>query len=116
MGNPMAPTSVAGLLLAGGQGRRLSPDKGWCEVAGVPIISRVLGVLNEKGRRRFAGLLALQWGRGGLERLSEITGLSRPTIRRGRAEVQKVERSMERGRVRTAGAGRPLAEKNSLGC
>ena len=79
-------------------------------------ISRVLGVLNEKGRRRFAGLLALQWGRGGLERLSEITGLSRPTIRRGRAEVQKVERSMERGRVRTAGAGRPLAEKNSLGC
>jgi hypothetical protein len=61
-------------------------------------------------------LLALQWGRGSLARLGEITGLSHPTIRRGRVEVQQVERSGERGRVRKAGAGRPRAEKNSLGC
>jgi hypothetical protein len=50
-------------------------------------INRVLVTLNEKSRRRFVGLLALQWGRGSIERLSEITGLSRPNIRRGRAEV-----------------------------
>lgn len=79
-------------------------------------INRVLGVLHEKGRRRFVGLLALQWGRGGLTHLSQITGLSRPTIRRGRDEVQKGERATERTRVRRAGAGRPLAEKNSQGC
>jgi len=79
-------------------------------------INRVLGVLHEKGRRRFVGLLALQWGRGGLAQLGQITGLSRPTIRRGRDEVQKAEQAAERVRVRRAGAGRPLAEKNSRTC
>jgi hypothetical protein len=79
-------------------------------------INRVLAVLHEKGRRRVVGLLALQWGRGGLTQLSQITGLSRPTIRRGRDEVQKVERATERVRVRRAGAGRPLTEKNSQVC
>lgn len=71
--------------------------------------------LNEKSRRRFAGLLALQWGRGGIERLSQITGLSRPTIRRGRDEVQRGERGSERGRVRRTGAGQPAVEKNARG-
>ena len=79
-------------------------------------INRVLGMLHEKGRRRLAGLLALQWGRGGPTQLSQITGLSRPTIRRGRAEVQKAERAADRIRVRRVGAGRPLAEKNSRAC
>ncbi len=79
-------------------------------------INRVLMTLNEKSRRRFAGVFALQWGRGGVERLSQITGLSRPTIRRGRDEVQRVERRTERGRVRRAGAGRRAVEKNTLAC
>jgi len=79
-------------------------------------INRVLVTLNEKSRRRFVGLLALQWGRGGVERLNEITGLSRPTIRRGRAEVQKVEAAGTPNRIRRAGAGRLRIEKNSLGC
>jgi hypothetical protein len=75
-------------------------------------INRVLLTLNEKSRRRFAGLLALQWGRGGIERFHRITGLSHPTIRRGRAEVQKVERRTEQGRIRRAGAGQPAVEKS----
>ena len=81
-------------------------------------INRVLTILNEKSRRRFTGLLALQGGRGGVEHLSQITGLSRPTIRRGRAEVQSTERRTESGRVRRAGAGagRPAVEKNIRGC
>ena len=29
-------------------------------------INRVVSGLDEKSRRRFAGLLALQWGRGGI--------------------------------------------------
>ena len=77
-------------------------------------INQVISLLHEKGRRQFVGLLALQWGRGGLERLSIITGLSRPTIRRGREEVQRKERQSEQNRVRKRGAGRKLVEKNSL--
>jgi hypothetical protein len=77
-------------------------------------INQVIGLLHEKGRRQFVGLLALQWGWGGVERLSVITGLSRPTIRCGRDEVQRKERQSERDRVRKRGAGRKLVEKNSL--
>ena len=77
-------------------------------------INQVLSLLHEKGRRQFVGLLALQWGRGGLEQLHVLTGLSHPTIRRGRAEVQRKERQAERTRVRKAGAGRQRVEKNSL--
>lgn len=77
-------------------------------------INQVVSLLHEKGRRQFVGLLALQWGRGGVERIRMITGLSRPTIRRGRAEVQRKERPSEQNRVRTRGAGRKLVEKNNL--
>jgi hypothetical protein len=78
-------------------------------------INQVVSLLHEKGRRQFVGLLALQWGRGGVERLSLITGMSRPTIRRGRREVQRKERPAARQRVRKPGAGRPRVEKNSPG-
>jgi len=78
-------------------------------------INRLVLALDEKNRRRLAGLLAWQWGRGGISLLSQITGLSLTTIRRGRDEVQHVERSSARGRVRKAGAGRSRVEKNSRG-
>jgi hypothetical protein len=77
-------------------------------------INRVVAGLDEKNRRRFVGLLALQWGRGGIERLIEITGISRNTICRGRAEVQRADRATA-GRVRRAGAGRTPSEKNTQG-
>jgi hypothetical protein len=77
-------------------------------------INRIVAGLDEKNRRRFAGLLALQWGRGGIARLIEITGISRNTICRGRAEVQRADRATA-GRVRQTGAGRPAVEKNSPG-
>ena len=76
-------------------------------------INQVLSLLHEKGRRQFVGLLAPQWGRGSIEQLSEITGLSRPTIRRGKNEVQRKERQATQGRIRKRGAGRQLVEKNS---
>ena len=79
-------------------------------------INRVLARLDEKGRRRLAGLLALQGGRGSIEELSVITGLSRPTIRKGRDEVQRGEAKADRKRVRAIGAGRPRIEKNTLTC
>jgi hypothetical protein len=78
-------------------------------------INQVISLLHEKGRRQFVGLLALQWGRGSLEKLSLITGLSRPTIRRGREEVQKEERKSGQNRIRASGAGRKVVEKNNPG-
>ena len=74
-------------------------------------INRVLVTLNEKNRRRFVGLLALQRGRGGVQALAWITGLSRNTIRRGRGEVRRADRLAG---VRQTGAGRKAVEKNSL--
>src|SRR5215467_1981105 len=76
-------------------------------------INRVVAGLDEQNRRRFVGLLALQWGRGGIARLIEITGISRNTICRGRDELQRADRSTT-GRLRRSGAGRPTVEKNSL--
>jgi hypothetical protein len=76
-------------------------------------INRVLVTLDEKNRRRFVGLLALQWGWGGVQRLIEITGLSRNTIVRGRTELQHPRRAPRIRRVRQAGAGRKRVEKNS---
>ena len=73
-------------------------------------INRVLVTLNEKNRRRFAGLLAVEHGRGGIQALTAITGLSRNTIRRGCAEVRRTDRLMT---VRQAGGGRPAIEKNA---
>ena len=72
-------------------------------------INRVVATFDEKSRRRFAGLLALQLGRGGLERAHEITGLSRTTIRLGREEVRRTDRNPS---VRRAGGGRLAVEKN----
>ncbi len=78
-------------------------------------INRVLATLDERNRRRFVGLLALQRGWGGVQRLVEITGLSRNTIVRGRLELQHPPRAPKTTRVRQAGAGRKRAEKNSRG-
>jgi hypothetical protein len=69
----------------------------------------VLAAFDEKGRRRFVGLLALQLGRGGVQLAHEITGLSRVTIRVGRDEISRTDRVAG---VRHSGAGRPAFEKS----
>lgn len=74
-------------------------------------INRVLATLDEKNRRRFVGLLALQADHGGIQGLIEITGLSRNTICRGRAEIQRAEPRVVRDRVRQPGGGRQAVEK-----
>jgi hypothetical protein len=72
-------------------------------------INRVIAALDERNRRRFAGLWAVQWGWGGITRIATITGLSRPTIARGRREVEAHARPTHRIRLR--GAGRSRVEK-----
>jgi hypothetical protein len=76
-------------------------------------INRVLATLDERGRRLLVGLLAQQHGRGGLELLFQITGLSRNTIRRGLREIQAGVPGTTQ-RIRQAGAGRPRVEKKHL--
>jgi hypothetical protein len=73
-------------------------------------VNRVMATFDEKGRRRFAGLLALQLGRGGVQLAHEITGLSRMTIRAGQKEISRTDRTAG---VRRVGAGRPAVEKNN---
>lgn len=75
-------------------------------------INRVLATLDERNRRRFVGLLAAQWGRGGIQRLIEITGMSRNTICRGREDIQHPGRALT-GRTRRPGAGRTRVEKST---
>lgn len=49
---------------------------------------RVLGTLNEYQARLFVAERALALGRGGISRLAKLTGMSRPTIANGAAELQ----------------------------
>jgi hypothetical protein len=61
--------------------------------------------LDERGRRLFAAGEAVVAGWGGLETVSEITGLARSTI--GRAKKELDAAPLPKGRIRRKGAGRP---------
>ena len=77
-------------------------------------INRVFVTLDELRRRQFVGLLALQWGRGGIQRLIEITGMSRNTIERGRDDIAHTQAAVGQGRIRRPGGGRTRLEKSRL--
>jgi len=73
---------------------------------------RVLGTLNEAQARLYVAEKALELGRGGISRLAELTGMSRPTIYKGAAEL-RAKRSVlaaEVGRIRRVGGGRKRVE------
>ncbi len=74
---------------------------------------RVLGTLNEYQARLFAAEKAVELGRGGISRLSKLTGMSRVTITQGVAELQGKGRlrPAQRGQVRKPGAGRKRVEE-----
>jgi hypothetical protein len=73
---------------------------------------RVLGTLNEYQARLFVAERAIELGRGGISRLTQLTGMSRPTISKGMAEVrgQGPLLSAAAGRIRRPGAGRHKVE------
>lgn len=75
-------------------------------------INLLLSILDEKRRRLFAGFWAMVYGRGGIERLAVITGLSRTTIRRGRREFLHPE-NIDPSRIRKPGGGRKRIEKKT---
>ena len=71
-----------------------------------------MGTLNEYQARLFAAEKALELGRGGISRVSELTGMSRVTITGGVRELRGRQRlrSVETGRVRAPGGGRKKVE------
>src|SRR5579884_3311625 len=60
--------------------------------------------LDERGRRLFAAAEVRTAGRGGLALVSQITGLARSTINRGKKDLDA--QPLPKGRVRRAGGGR----------
>lgn len=78
---------------------------------------RVLGTLNELQARVFVAQRALEEGRGGISRLSQLTGMSRPTIMKGIAELESKGSlpHTETGRVRRPGGGRKPVEESFPG-
>ena len=74
-----------------------------------------LSRLDEQQRRWYVALEAKKMGRGGAERLSQITGMHVETIRRGRRELDKELAERRVDRVRLPGGGRPRVEKKHQG-
>ena len=62
--------------------------------------------LDERGRRVFAAGEVRAAGWGGLEAVSEITGLARSTIGRGQKDLDAAP--LPKGRVRRKGGGRRI--------
>jgi hypothetical protein len=75
----------------------------------------LLSRLDEQQRRWYVALEAKKLGHGGATLLSQITGMSVDTIRRGRDELNDSLGSRPVDRVRLPGGGRPRVEKNSRG-
>ena len=63
---------------------------------------------NERSLRLFAAAEANAIGRGGVSRLSRITGLSRPTIEKGQREIAEGH-PLDKDRIRAPGGGRKKA-------
>jgi Rhodopirellula transposase DDE domain len=74
---------------------------------------RVLSTLNEFQARLFLASQALDQGRGGISRMSELTGMSRTTLTKAVSQLtsgRKLDPGAG-GRIRAAGAGRRKVEE-----
>ncbi len=72
------------------------------------IILNVLSTLNEAQARWYIAKEAINLGRGGLKRMYELTGLSRPTILKGMKELKSGQdlSKVAQGKIRREGGGR----------
>jgi transposase len=70
-------------------------------------------VLDERGRRRWAGAESRAIGYGGDSLVSSATGLSRPTVRAGRLEIEAGVDA--EARIRRPGGGRPRLDASQPG-
>ncbi|HYV42482.1 MAG TPA: ISAzo13 family transposase, partial [Thermoanaerobaculia bacterium] len=77
----------------------------------------VLRTLNEAQARLFVAEKALELGRGGVSQMARLTGMTRPTITKGIAELRNPRRLrlLREGRQRRSGAGRRKIESADPG-
>jgi predicted transcriptional regulator len=94
-------------LVARGAGLLHSPSEVPDEVKAAIVLFAAL--LDERQLRLFAGIQVLQFGRTAEGWLSELLGVHRKTIAKGRQEL--LDRNVDFKRVRKKGAGRPRVEK-----
>lgn len=73
---------------------------------GEETMRRFYNSLNERDRRRFAGLEALRFGHGGRSYLARVLGCSRNTVSKGAREVSGLPQHEVAQRIRKAGGGR----------
>jgi transposase len=76
---------------------------------------KLLPMLNERQRRLYAAQKVLELGHGGLKQVHEWTGLSRPTLLKGLAELQGKKEGAEPERIRRVGGGRKQVEVQAPG-
>lgn len=94
-------------MVSRANGTRLTPaERRWV---------KVLSTLNEAQARWFVADKALDLGRGGVSRLSQVTGMSRMTITKAIKELRGrgTLRPVAMGRIRRAGAGRKRIEESA---
>lgn len=71
-----------------------------------PEMRRFYGSLNEKDRRRYAGIEALKLGHGGRSYIASVLGCSRRTVSKGAREVSGLSTGKVEARIRKPGGGR----------
>jgi len=76
---------------------------------------RILGTLNEAQARWFVAKEALARGRGGLQAIADLTGISRPTILKGIRELRSRRKLFAGERIRRPGGGRKRIEVHDPG-
>ena len=83
------------------------PDEVADEVKAAVVLFAVL--LDERQRRLFAGVEALQFGRSADGWIADLLGIHRQTVAKGRREL--LDKNIDFNRIRKEGAGRPRVEK-----
>ena len=96
------------VLLAGGLGP-VPPDRGDEQL--LQATGRLMGVLDERQRRLYAGLESLRHGRGGDGRVAAQLGMAPATVAKGRQQL--LAGNYETERIRKPGGGRKALEKLS---
>jgi hypothetical protein len=74
-------------------------------------MAAMLPVLNEKQRRLFVASEAKAYGRGGISLASQLSGMSRTTVRAGLRELDGGD-AADTSRIRRSGAGRSCVKDN----